>query len=114
MRLLLSRTVTKRLTRLTCVRMTGACGCAGSCGIAGKAGPKAIPQAMQTSRTFIAERMYNFLVEDTRSELPAARSLTPVGCGEARGGMRGSAHRSCWNRRKFGRSALEVLRRNAE
>ncbi len=61
-RLLLSRTVTNRLTRLTCVRITGACCCDGSCDGAGKATPRLIPQATQTTRTFFAERMYNFLV----------------------------------------------------
>src|SRR6266851_4305752 len=95
MRLLLSRTVTNKLTRLTCVRITGGC-----CDSAWRVVPAANAKATQTTRTFIAERMYNFLVQDTRSEGPAARSLTLVGCGEARRGMRDSAHRSCWKPQK--------------
>src|SRR6267378_5697696 len=99
MRLLLSRTVTNRLTKLTCVRITGGC-CDGSWGSAWRVVPAANPKATQTTRTFIAERMYNFLVQDTRSEVPAARSLTIVGCGEAWRGMRDSARRSCWKPQK--------------
>src|SRR6266849_8704602 len=82
MRLLLSRTVTNRFTRLTCVRIPG--GCCVSCGMAGSARPAATDQATQAPTTFFAERMYNFLVEYS-----AARSLTPRR-------MRRSTARDAW------------------
>src|SRR5690242_3982796 len=94
MRLLLSRTVTNRLTRFTCVRITGACCCEGSCGRAGKAAPRAIPQPAQTTRTFFAERMYNFLVQDTRSEVSAAR---PPTLPKMRRRVARDARSVCWN-----------------
>src|SRR5258708_39612811 len=76
MRLLLARTVTNKVTRLTCVRIPGGC-CDGSWDSACKVVPAASPKATQTTRTFIAQRMYNFLVQGTRSEVPAASLFTP-------------------------------------
>src|SRR6266850_3051000 len=113
MRLLLSRTVTNRLTKLTCVRITGGC-CDGSWGSAWRVVPAANPKATQTTRTFIAERMYNFLVQDTRSEVPAASLLTPrYDAGKLGGGCVAQPTGTAENLRKFGLSIMKSLRKIA-
>src|SRR5712692_468183 len=60
MRLFLSRTVTKRLTRLTWVLITWA-GCAGANGSAGAASVHATIAVTHCVTTFWRERMYTFL-----------------------------------------------------
>src|SRR6266849_3512091 len=111
MRLLLSRTVTNKLTRLTCVRITGGC-CDGSWDSAWRVVPAANAKATQTTRTFIAERMYNFLVQDTRSEGPAASLLTPrYDAGKLGAGCVAQPTGAAGNRRKFGLRTMKSLRK---
>src|ERR1700676_3571705 len=77
MRLLLSRTVTNRFTRLTFVRITGPC-CDVSWARAATAHPMATAAAEQTARIFFPERMYTFLVEVTPPKYRKLGYLLPV------------------------------------
>src|SRR5208282_3448132 len=62
MRLLLSRTVTNKLTRFTLVLIAGPCAI-GSCGNAGSAMAAARTEVTHSAASFLREGMYTFLDE---------------------------------------------------
>src|SRR5579863_1430945 len=116
MRLLWSRTVTKRLTRLTWLRITGPC-CASCCRagraeIAGSAEPRTKTEATSAVRaatkvagsSFFTERMYTFLEQSCPARNDSKLGwYRPVRCRDMARGMRGSKSRqSQLKRRKFG------------